>query len=353
MNNKIKLLREKMEELNLDGMVVENPINIYYLTDIKAEGVLLITKKENFFITDSRYIEEVNNILTIEDETVILNMSILDENDYFKFFSECEKVGFEENYITYSAYTNMIRKYRIKDPTETDELIEKMRHKKSQEEINYIEKACNITDSCFLHLLDFIKVGMSEKEIAIEIQKFVIENGADGLAFDSVIATGENSSKPHAIPTDRIIQKGDPILIDFGAKYNGYCADMTRTIFAGEVSDEIKNLYEFLLNIQIRSFNKYKNNADCNSIAKGVQNELYSRNFNLLHALGHGVGLEIHEKPILSTKSNYTLKEDMVVTNEPGIYIPGKFGIRIEDTVLVNNMSATNLTKSNKNLLII
>ncbi len=199
-----------------------------------------------------------------------------------------------------------------------------MREIKDQNEIACIEKACNITDSCFLHIIDYIRPGMSEKDIAIEMQKFIIENGADGLAFDTIVASGENSSKPHAMPTNRIIQKGDAIILDFGAKYKGYCSDMTRTIFIGETTDEEKELYEFVLNVQTRAFNKYKNNADCMEIATSVQKELYSHNFNLIHALGHGVGLEIHEKPVLSTKSNYTLKQDMVVTNEPGIYIPRK-----------------------------
>ena len=322
--NKIKALREKMLGLELDGMIIENPINIRYLTGIQAEGTLLITDKDNLFITDARYIEDLNNSLTIGDEIIALSVHTLEKEEYFKMFENCTKVGFEENYITYAEYTNIIRKYRIKEATETDELIEKMREIKNQNEIACIEKACNITDSCFLHIIDFIKSGISEKDIAIEIQKFIIESGADGLAFDTIVASGENSSKPHVIPTNRIIQKGDAIILDFGAKYNGYCADMTRTVFVGEITDEIKELYDFVLKLQTRSFNKYKNNANCNEIATSVQNELYAHNFDLIHALGHGVGLEIHEKPVLSTKSDYTLKQDMVVTNEPGVYIPRK-----------------------------
>lgn len=322
--NRINTLREKMAGLELDGMIIENPINICYLTGIQAEGTLIITEKDNLFITDGRYIEELNNSLTIDDEILVLSIHTLEKEEYFKIFENCKKVGFEEEYITYAEYTNIIRKYRIKEAIETDGLIEKMREIKDQNEIACIEKACNITDSCFLHIIDYIRPGMSEKDIAIEMQKFIIENGADGLAFDTIVASGENSSKPHAMPTNRIIQKGDAIILDFGAKYKGYCSDMTRTIFIGETTDEEKELYEFVLNVQTRAFNKYKNNADCMEIATRVQKELYSHNFNLIHALGHGVGLEIHEKPVLSTKSNYTLKQDMVVTNEPGIYIPRK-----------------------------
>ena len=143
------------------------------------------------------------------------------------------------------------------------------------------------------------------------------------------------------------------MLLDFGAKVNGYCSDMTRTIFVGEVDEEVKKLYEFVLKVQERATDQIKAGADTNQIARTAQNGLYAKSFDLIHALGHGVGLETHERPVLSTRSSYLLKENMVITNEPGIYIPGKIGIRIEDTILVNNMSATILTKSNKNLLIV
>ena len=353
MSNKINLVRSKMHSMGIDGMVITNPINIRYLIGVKAEGTLIINDKTTEFLTDARYLEDVNNTLTIEDEIYVQNVIHISDEDYIRFFADCTKVGFEENYMTYRNYTDMIRKYRIKDAVETNLLIEKLRQIKNDEEIRNIEKACNITDSCFLHILDFIKIGKTEREIAIEIEKFCLDNGADGLSFETIVASGENSSKPHAIPSSREIKKGDALLLDFGAKVNGYCSDMTRTIFVGEVDDRIKNLYDFLFKVQERAFEKIKSGVDTNQITKSVQNELYTRNFDLIHALGHGIGLETHETPVLSTRCTFTLKENMVITNEPGIYIPGKLGIRIEDTILVNNMSATNLTKSNKNLLII
>ena len=194
---------------------------------------------------------------------------------------------------------------------------------------------------------------MTEKEIVAEIVYFFLKNGADGEAFETIVASGPNSSKPHAIPTDRKILPGDPILIDFGAKYRGYCADMTRTIFAGQPSEEDAKLYEFLLAVQKRAEMKIKDGASGMEIAKGVETELQARGYDLIHGLGHGVGIEIHEKPVLSHKVNYDLQENNVVTCEPGIYIPGRIGIRIEDTVLVKKLEARELTKSNKNLLTI
>lgn len=353
MNSKIVSIREKMKSYGIDGLIVTNQNNIRYLIDVEAEGNLLLTSKENIFITDSRYIESVNNVITIEDEIIVLDIINISESDLIGFFADCEKVGIEEDNISYSKYKNFVRIFRLKDAVETNGLIEKERIIKDKYEIEKIRKACEITDNCYKHLLNYIKVGMTEKEIAFEIEKFFMENGADGVAFPSIVASGENSSKPHSVPSDRRLTRGDSIVIDFGAKYKGYCSDMTRTIFVGEVSEEIKELYNFILNCQKRATNKMKNNADAHEITESLEKEFNARNYSLIHALGHGVGLEVHELPFLSIKREAILKENMVVANEPGIYIPGKIGIRIEDTILINVMTSEVLTKSDKNLTII
>lgn len=353
MNYKIKCLREKMKLLEIDGMIISNPINIEYITGVYAEGTLIINDKDNIFITDARYIEDVNSTITISDEINVRDQANISENEYISFFANCPRVGIEENYISYSKYQNLVRIYRLKEAVETNNLIEKMRTIKDDNEIAKIRRACEITDNCFTHLLEYIKVGMTERQIAFEIEKYFIENGANGLAFDTIVAGGENSSKPHAVPTNRKIQSGDNITIDFGAKYKGYCSDMTRTIFVGSVSDEVRNLYNFILEGQLRATNKIKDGVDGKSVARGVQIEYNARNFELIHALGHGVGLEVHELPYLSYRSSQILKENMVVTNEPGIYIPEKIGIRIEDTILVNKLESEVLTKSSKELIVI
>ena len=353
MNNKIKVLRENMRLQRLDGMIITNTSNISYILGIKAEGTLIITDKENVFLTDARYIEEVKNTVTIDDEIIVTDLANISESDYLGFFVNCNKVGIEENDITYAKYQNFIRLFRLKDAVETGNLIEKQRIIKDDEEILNIRKACEITDNCFKHLLNFIKIGMTEQQIALEIEKFFIENGADGLAFDTIVASGENSSKPHAIVTDRRIKSGDAIVIDFGAKYNGYCSDMTRTIFVGNIDEEAKQLYNFVLACQKRASNKIKDGADGQEIAESLEKEFNARGYSLIHALGHGVGINVHENPILSYKRGFMLKENMIVTNEPGIYIPGNLGIRIEDTILVNKLRSEELTKSDKNLIII
>lgn len=353
MNEKIKWLRNKLLGLDMQGIIITNPINIRYLTNIDAEGIFLITRKENVFITDSRYIEHVNAILTIEDGIVVLNIKDLTLEDYENFFIFCENVGFEESHLTYAKYKEYMHKFKINNFEETEGIIEKQRMIKEPEELENIKKACMITDDCFDYLKTFIKVGMSEKQVANEIEKFFMSNGADELAFDTIVASGKNSSMPHAVPTDKLIEPGNPITIDMGCKVNGYCSDMTRTIFAGFVPQAIKPIYDFVLKTQIQVIENLKEGSNVRSVSKMVDNNIKLNGFEVMHSLGHGVGLEIHEYPYFSNKTDFLLKENMVITDEPGVYIQNKFGVRIEDTLLINKFGSTSLTKSDKNYVVI
>ena len=353
MNPKIKWLRDKINMENMQGIIISNPVNIRYLTGLTAEGVLLITRKENFFLTDARYLEEVKSTLTINDEIIVNDITNITRDDYENFFLFCENVGFEENYITYATYKKYIERYKINNFEETENLIEKQRMIKDDEEIMLIEKACYITDQCFSHLCNYIKIGMTEKEISYEIEKFFRENGADGLAFETIVASGKNSSKPHAVPTDKKIEAGDAITIDMGCKYKGYCSDMTRTIFAGYVPVQAQKVYDLVLKNELQTLNEYKEGASIRVVSKMVENDFKLNGYDLIHSLGHGVGLEIHEAPYINYKSDLPLKENMVVTNEPGIYIPGKFGVRIEDTVQITKFGCISLTNSEKNYIVI
>jgi len=353
MNSKIRWLRERMNGLNLQGMIISNPKNIRYLTNVEAEGVVLITRKENIIITDGRYIEHVHNTLTIDDEMVVMDRKDISLDEYENFFSYCENVGFEEAYVTYAEYKQIMHRYKINNLEETDGIIEKQRMIKDQLEITRIGRACQITDACFEYLKEFIQIGMSEKQIAFEIQKFFLENGADGLAFDTIVASGEHASMPHAIPTDRKIKDGDAIIIDMGCTYKGYCSDMTRTVFAGHIPERVKPVYDLVLKNQLQTAEDMKEGASIRTIAKMVEGDFKLAGHDFVHSLGHGVGLDIHEVPNLTTRNDNTLKANMIVTNEPGIYIPGDFGVRIEDTVQITKFGSINLTKSDKNYTIV
>ncbi len=194
---------------------------------------------------------------------------------------------------------------------------------------------------------------MTEKQIAGAIERFFRINGADELAFDTIVASGTNSSMPHAVPTDRKIEFGDAITIDMGCKYNGYCSDMTRTIFVGKIDEEVKKVYNLVLKNQKQTLGEMHEGAICKNIAKMVVNDFEINGYDLIHGLGHSLGLEIHEIPTLGSKSEAILKPNMIITDEPGIYIAGHFGIRIEDTVIVGKTIGVPLTKSSKEIIII
>jgi Xaa-Pro aminopeptidase len=341
-----------MLSLNLQGLIVSNPVNIKYLTNIDAEGVLLLTRKENVYITDSRYIEAVHNVLTLFDEIIVYDIKDVSKYDYENFFLFCENVGFEEDYLTYAKYKEYMHKYKINNFVETEKIIEKQRLIKDDDEIANIKTACEITDKCYSYILTYIKPQMTERQIANEIDRYFNEN-SDGLAFDTIVASGENTSMPHAVPTDRKIQEEDIITIDMGCKYNGYCSDMTRTFFVGKVLDYAKPVYNLVLKNQVQTMDSIKEGMSIKLLTKMVENDFLLNNYDLVHALGHGVGLEIHEAPVISSRNDNVLRGNMIITNEPGIYLPGKFGVRIEDTVLVTKYGCIDLTKSNKNFVVI
>lgn len=353
MNEKIRHLREKLKALNLDGMIVSNPVSIKYLCNIEVDGLLLITRKENIFLTYTMYLEMVKSTVTITDEVIVADFRDIGKDEYENFFLFCENVGFEENYVTYKEYQYLKQKYKVNNLAETEEIIEKLREVKDKEEIENIRKACEITDSCFEHLKSFIKIGKTEKEIAFEIEMYFRAHGADGLAFDTIVAIGENSANPHWIPSDRQVQMAEPILIDMGCKYKGYSSDMTRMMFVGCILEETKRVYDLVLKNQENVIAQIKEYASIKTMAQMVESDWKLNNYTVIHALGHGVGLETHERPYITARNDTFLKENMVIANEPGIYLPGKYGIRIEDTILVTKNGCEILTKSPKTYTVI
>lgn len=274
MNKRLKWLKNQLKALKLEGMIVSNPINIKYLTGLNAEGVLIIAPRETVFITDSRYIEDVNSKLTISDEIVAYDSKNLSKYDYEGFFMICENIGFEENYVTYANYLKYLQTYKV-NLVETEGLIERQRFIKDEEEIECIKKACEITDKTFDYIIHNIKRGMTEKEVAFEIEKYMISLGADGVAFETIVAAGEHSSMPHAVPTDRKIKSGDVLLFDMGAKYKGYTSDLSRTVFVGE-NNFLEEEYNFVLEKQKFISKNFKDGVNIKQVLKQVE-EAYVR----------------------------------------------------------------------------
>ena len=351
MNIKLKTFRNRLLT-KLDGMIVTNPVNVKYLTGLPEEGILVVGEKENIFITDSRYIESVNKKLTIDDEIVAYDIKDMSKYDYESIFSISQNVGFEENYVTYANYKKYLQSYKV-ELQETEGLIENQRVSKEQDEIEAIKKACDITDKAFDYICNNIREGMTEKQIAFELEKYMIAQGADGIAFDLIVASGPNSSMPHAIPTDRKIESGDIIQFDIGARVNGYCSDMSRVIFVDKIKDEYKEIYDFVSKIQKQIAIRLKEGANLKPVIKDAETEYKLKGYAIMHSFGHGVGLDNHEIPYLRSSVDCNLKENAIITVEPGVYFENEFGIRIEDTYLVKKQEIVPLTSSRKDYTII
>lgn len=226
---------------------------------------------------------------------------------------------------------------------------------KDEEELTQIEQAEHIGDAAFSHVLDILKPGVSEREIALELEFFMKKQGASKLSFDTIVASGPNGSMPHAQVTDRLLQSGDFVTMDFGCVYQGYCSDMTRTVAIGTPTDEMKKVYQIVLDANVRAMEQIAAGQKCSDIdavARGyIAKQGYGTYFG--HGLGHGVGLDIHEEPRFSPKCDVITTENMVITDEPGIYLPGQFGVRIEDLVVVKENGYRKLSQSEKQLIIL
>lgn len=224
---------------------------------------------------------------------------------------------------------------------------------KTEEEINKLKKASKLADECFEFICNKIKIGMTEKEIANYMDDYMLTNGATALSFETIVGSGENSSQIHSTPTDRKIQYGDIILLDFGCVVDGFCSDISRTIFIGEVKEEYKEIYQIVLNSQQRGIEKITEGMTAKEADFVCREVIKNSGYDFAHAVGHGVGTEVHEEPVISPKREDILENNMVFTIEPGIYLENKFGVRIEDTVLLKDGKIEPLNLVSKELIVI
>lgn len=338
---------------NVDGALIVSPESRRYFTGFNAsDGFLFITKSGSVFLTDSRYIEAAKNkIICCEVEEQKGKLM-----DYAKRFN-CKVLAVEADRLTVTQLKNLRKAlHGIKLTTVgTDKIIDSFRAVKNEAEIENICKAQRIAEAAFDHILSFIKVGVTEKEVALELDHYMLSHGADGLSFETIAISGANTSKPHGVPTDKKIEHGDFVTMDYGAVVNGYHSDMTRTVAVGAASDEQKKIYKIVFEAQLAVLRVLKNGVKCSDADKAARDVITEAGYGeyFRHSTGHGVGIEIHEKPFISPKSTATLRSGNVVTDEPGIYIPGKFGVRIEDMALITENGCKNLTKAPKELIII
>lgn len=352
--DRVGAVRSKLAETGLDALVVTKEENKYYLSMFPSTSYeLVITRDDAFILTDFRYAEAAEDLAPVF-------RAVITEPGYSirEFLNECgaEKLGLEFKDVNVDYYNLMQEALPDRAVLVSyDGMIEKIRSVKDKMELAYIAMAEKIGDQAFSYILGQIKPGVSEKEIALKLELKMRELGAEKLSFDTIVVSGERSSLPHGMPSDKLIEKGDLVTMDFGCKFMGYCSDMTRTIAVGSVSPDQKKIYDIVLRAQKETCQAIKAGvraADVDAVARSIiEAEGYGRYFG--HGLGHGVGLEIHEAPTANPRSREVLEQGMLVTIEPGIYLPKKFGVRIEDLSIVTENGIINLTGSEKELIII
>lgn len=344
-------LYNKMLQKNIQALLITNKLNWRYLCGFTgSNGLLIVTEKKNYLIIDGRYTEQA--MLQTRDVTIY---TLKSKENFWSVASELlnnmAKIGIERNNLSYSDFlslTEFIDKNKI---INTVNIVESLRMLKTPEEIQYMKKAAEITDKTFSYITKVIKPGMTELEVANEIDYFSKKNGSEGAAFETIVASGKRTALPHAHASEKIIKKNELMMLDFGCIVNGYYSDMTRTFALGEVSQQIKDSYNLLLQCQKYVIENLKLGLTLSEIDQNARKYLkkYNQEQYFTHGLGHGIGLSCHEYPYLNETSKTILQANMTFAIEPGIYYKNQYGIRIEDDVYLNQQGKINvLTKSNK-----
>jgi Xaa-Pro aminopeptidase len=351
---KLTKLREAFHAAGIDGLLITSSYNRTYMTNFTGSaGVVLISADKALFITDFRYVEQAQKQAVGYE--IVQHVGPISEEvaEQVKALG-IQKLGFEQDALTYGEF----KVYEEKVGTEfvpTSGLIEKLRLIKTDSEIKILKDAAQIADAAFQHILSFIRPGISELEVSNELEFFMRKQGATSSSFDTIVASGKRSALPHGVASEKLIEKGDFVTLDFGAYYKGYCSDITRTIAVGEPSPELKRIYDIVLEAQLRGVNGIKagmTGREADALTRDyIAENGYGEAFG--HSTGHGIGLEIHEGPALSVRSDMVLEPGMVVTVEPGIYVPNLGGVRIEDDILITKDGNEILTHSPKELIIL
>jgi Xaa-Pro aminopeptidase len=355
---RMKTLREKLEAGPLDTLWIIQPENRRYLSGFKAEdgqltessGSLLITKTASLLVTDSRYTTEAETE-AVDFEVVTLTKGLAGGLPELLARLGTKKLGFEENHVTWGLHQELTKKLKKRShPVRLfplKGLVEELREVKDKDEVRAMRASSDLMSGILAEILATLRPGPTEKQIAWQMEGLAREGGADGLAFPSIVASGPNSALPHAVPTDRTIRAGEPITLDVGVRIDGYCCDMTRTIFLDGATPKFRKIYKTVREAQLSALKQIrpgvKSTLPDSTARRIIRDAGFGDYFG--HSLGHGVGLATHEAPRLGPEKPVELKEGMVVTDEPGIYIPGEGGVRLEEMVVIEKNGARILTR--------
>lgn len=355
MQQRILKLRDKMKEQGIEALLITHPVNRRYLTGFTGTaGVVLITGSEQILITDFRYViqvrEQAPHMTLVEHQGAI----------YQTVGEECQKLGietlsFEQEHLTFAEFLQLKEAVGQIKLLPTSGIVKELRMVKEAAELALMKEAAQIADKAFMKILNELKPGVREDEIAFKLEFAMREMGATSSSFDMIVASGKRSALPHGVASDKVLEHGDLVTLDFGAYYQGYASDITRTVVLGKPSEKQKEIYDIVLEAGKRTISALRpglTGKEADAIARDyISAHGYGQYFG--HSTGHGLGMEVHELPILSTRGGTVLAPNMVVTVEPGIYLPELGGVRIEDDVVITATGCEVLTHSNKELIVI
>ncbi len=339
-----------------DCGIINDTVNRRYFTGMKSsDGTLVVFKDAAYLIIDFRYIEKARQ--TAKGCEVILQDRLYHQINELIKKHDAKTACVNTEFCTVEQFNTMkcALKAQVSSDNAFTKAIRNIRMVKTQDEIDLMIQAQRIAEKGFEHMLDFVKVGKTEREIQLELDYYMLNNGAEELSFDTIALSGSNTSLPHGVPSDKAVKQGEFVLLDFGAVVGGYHSDMTRTFCVGEPSEKMRKVYDIVLSAQLAALDAVKagmSGKELDGVARDIIADAgFGSNFG--HSLGHGVGMEIHEMPYASPSKDNILLENSIVTVEPGIYIEGEFGVRIEDFVVVKNDGCENMTKAEKKLIIV
>ncbi|QLG39597.1 Xaa-Pro peptidase family protein [Paenibacillus sp. FSL W7-1088] len=354
-NKRVNKLREAMHKHELTAMLITNPINRRYMTGFTGSaGYVLITEQEAYLLTDFRYMTQAPQ--QAKGFTVVEHgPKPLESVRELLASANIKQVGFEQDHVTYGTHTAYAEALQSIELKAVSGIVEQLRMFKDEDEIAVMQRAADLADATFSHVLQFAKAGMTEREVDLEMEFFMRKHGATSSSFDTIVASGERSAMPHGVASGKVIGQNELITFDFGALLDGYCSDLTRTIATGTPVPELRKIYDIVLEAQLHTLANLKpgmTGREADALARDIiAGHGYGEQFG--HSTGHGLGMEVHEAPRLSKLSDDVLKPGMVVTVEPGIYIDGLGGVRIEDDVVITETGIHILTNSDKKFTVI
>jgi Xaa-Pro aminopeptidase len=355
MNPRIAALREKLKSDRLDACLVFSEVNRNYLTGFTgSSGALLLLPSTALFITDSRYTLQAGR--QVKGATVLLQTRALlvDALEQLKR-AKAKRIGFEASHLTVTQYQWLLKELPKATWVPLQGVVESLRLVKDGGEKVALRQAGRVADQTFHHILSFIKAGIAERELASEMEHFMRRQGADGPSFETIVASGWRSALPHGIASSKLLEKGDFIVFDFGCRLDGYCSDMTRTVCLGTPTGFQRKIYGIVQKAQAAGLRAIRPGGSTGSVDLAARSVIakagYAAHFG--HGTGHGVGREVHEDPRVGPKAKDLLQPGMAITCEPGIYLAGKFGVRIEDLALVTDQGHENLYRTTKDLIVV